>query len=452
MPITHLSSAATLAGVLSCTVVFPLASQAPVIELPAADIALSADFEDVFRLGGGDARWAFTSITSLAFDASGNLHIADVGQDGDEMRIVVVDSLGSLLAAFGRPGEGPGEFQVASSVVTFRDGTMVVPDFGHRAYQVFRPDGQFDRMVRFPTELDEGVSGAGMNLPGNMRTYLLRAETGGTLLGYPYLTLTVSASETPDGGFSYSSIPRPGPRVLERLSIDGSRIRVDQIARAWVPPESELANPTPAFIPKLVFDVLPDGGFAFSDSTGYAIKFAAADGTVVRVATRQIEARTVTEEMLEKYRKGRVEEAEREFAYSDLPPDLRDQMRKVMNYDATLELARSYPAHGAIPVIDDLRTTWTGGVWVRRTPESGYPWEDHVVGSVLSGLAFSTSPAPASPIDVIGADGRYVGTFPPQSGAVMFAAFGPDGLAAYVEKDEFDVPTVVVKRVPPEIR
>ena len=80
------------------------------------------------------------------------------------------------------------------------------------------------------------------------------------------------------------------------------------------------------------------------------------------------------------------------------------------------------------------------GVWVRRTPEDGYPWEDHVAGSVLTGLAFSTSPAPASAIDVIGADGRYVGTLSPQSGAVMFAAFGPGGLVAYVEKDEFDVP------------
>lgn len=437
---------------LSCTVALPLASQAPVIELPAADIALSAEFEDVFRLDGGDPRWAFTSITSLAFDASGNLHIADVGQDGDEMRIMVVNSLGSLVAAFGRPGEGPGEFQVASSVVTFRDGTMVVPDYGHKAYQVFRPDGEFDRMVRFPTGLDEGVSGAGMNLPGDMRTYLLRAEAGGTLLGHPYITLTVSAGETPDGGFSYSSIPRPGPRVLERLSMDGSRIRVQQIARAWVPPEAELANPTPAFTPKLLFDVLPDGGFAFSDSTGYAVKFAAADGTMVRVVTRPLMARPVTEEMLTKYRQGRVEEAEREFGFDDLPSELRDRMREVMDYDGTLELARSYPAHGEIPVIDDLRTTWTGSVWVRRTPESGHPWEDHVVGSVLSGLAFSTSPAPASAIDVVGADGRYVGTFPPQSGAVMFAAFGPDGLAAFVEKDEFDVPTVVVTRVPPEVR
>lgn len=95
--------------------------------------------------------------------------------------------------------------------------------------------------------------------------------------------------------------------------------------------------------------------------------------------------------------------------------------------------------------------TWTGGVRVRRTPEDDYPWEDHLFGSVVTGFGFNTSPAPASPIDVISADGRYVGTFPQQSGAIMFAAFGPHGLVAYTEMDEFDVPTVVVKRIPPEV-
>ncbi|MCE2455693.1 MAG: hypothetical protein J4G12_07690 [Gemmatimonadetes bacterium] len=106
----------------------------------------------------------------------------------------------------------------------------------------------------------------------------------------------------------------------------------------------------------------------------------------------------------------------------------------------------------ALQEIDDLRTTWSGGVWVRRTPDGGYPWEDHILGSVVTGVSFSTSRPPDSPIDVISPDGQYVGTFPQQSGATMFSAFGPNGLAAYVETDEFDVPTVVVKRLPPEVR
>lgn len=31
-------------------------------------------------------------------------------------------------------------------------------------------------------------------------------------------------------------------------------------------------------------------------------------------------------------------------------------------------------------------------------------------------------------------------------------AFGPDGLAAFIELDEFDVPSVVVRRLPVEVR
>ena len=102
----------------------PLASQARVVELPSEDIELAAEFGDVFRVGDGGAEWELlTSVTSLAFDASGNLHITDVGAGGGDMRILVVDSGGELVRAFGRTGEGPGEFRGASSAVVFRDGS-----------------------------------------------------------------------------------------------------------------------------------------------------------------------------------------------------------------------------------------------------------------------------------------------------------------------------------------
>jgi hypothetical protein len=32
------------------------------------------------------------------------------------------------------------------------------------------------------------------------------------------------------------------------------------------------------------------------------------------------------------------------------------------------------------------------------------------------------------------------------------AAFGPEGLVAFIERDELDVPTVVVKRLPAVLR
>ena len=44
-------------------------------------------------------------------------------------------------------------------------------------------------------------------------------------------------------------------------------------------------------------------------------------------------------------------------------------------------------------------------------------------------------------IDVWNPDGRYVGT-PPPDDPPMPDAFGPDGLAAWVELDELDVPRI----------
>ena len=55
------------------------------------------------------------------------------------------------------------------------------------------------------------------------------------------------------------------------------------------------------------------------------------------------------------------------------------------------------------------------------------------------------------PIDVLSTDGEYVGTY--AAGAMtMPDAFGPDGLAAFVELGEFDVSRVVVRRLPVEVR
>ena len=86
-----------------------------------------------------------------------------------------------------------------------------------------------------------------------------------------------------------------------------------------------------------------------------------------------------------------------------------------------------------IPVVVSLRATWEGGLWVGRRRE-GDPWEGAV-----------------GVIDVWNPDGRYVGTLPPDD-PPMPDAFGPDGLAAWVELDELDVPTIIVRRLPPGVR
>ena len=55
-------------------------------------------------------------------------------------------------------------------------------------------------------------------------------------------------------------------------------------------------------------------------------------------------------------------------------------------------------------------------------------------------------PSDDGPIDVLTADGRYLGSYRAGTTALP-AAFGPDGLVAMIETNELEVQTVVVKRL-----
>jgi hypothetical protein len=81
-----------------------------------------------------------------------------------------------------------------------------------------------------------------------------------------------------------------------------------------------------------------------------------------------------------------------------------------------------------VQVIERLATDWADRIWVQRS--SGTPGE-------------------AGSTDVITADGEYVGTLPPD-GLKIPTAFGPDGLAVWIETDEFDAQRVVVARIGPQ--
>ena len=78
-----------------------------------------------------------------------------------------------------------------------------------------------------------------------------------------------------------------------------------------------------------------------------------------------------------------------------------------------------------IPVIADLAVDRNDVVWIARTgPGAGGP----------------------GPIDLLTSDGGYLGSLP-ADGLRIPNAFGPDGLMAYIEAGELDVPVVRVIRL-----
>lgn len=379
----------------------PLAAQ-QVVELPADDRLLGADFEEIYRLGSMDGGgWeSFGHLAGVAFDGAGNLYILDTGA----VRIYVVGPGGNLVRQFIGEGEGPGEFggDYASSLefAIMSDGRVAVYDTGHMRFAVFAADGEFERAIpmkgphtHFP------LLGGLQAFPGTARV-LATYEVGYLNRGEP----------GPD-----EDAPVPFRHVLS-YDLSGDQVHIDSVAAGWGPPVERDA----AFRPTLVAGVLPSGAVVYSDSSAYAIKVAEPGGRVTLVLTRPFRPAPVT---------GRVRAAEIERRLEGLGDVAGDPLREAMNEwrRRQIEEMEFFPE---IPVVLGLATGPEGTIWVHHRGDRG---------------------TEGNPIDLISQDGRYLGTFAPGSVSIP-SAFGPNGLAAFVERGDLDVSYVVVKRLPEGMR
>lgn len=401
-----------------------------VIDLPGRDRHLDADFEEVFRVGviDGEPWEMFGGVRYVGFDANGNLYIVDVAGGGrvsaddregalrlaralflsEGLRVLVFDASGNFVHEFGGSGEGPGEFKWPSGFALMRDGTMVVMDRGHRAFQLFNAKGEFLRMVR-----GSGRWGTLLADPrgGGVFTGDISTAVGGVRMS---MTFFSSDDEVPTAPATF--------RPVLRLDFGGDEVQTDTVVKGWLP--SGGARPTempplirttsgagraagrfigrssspPTFAPRLLAGVLPDGGIVHSDSSAYALKITPPGaGRVERVIRRPLRPEPVTAAIMKEYQE--TKNTAREFYHE-------------------------------IPILRFLSTTWEGRIWVRRRGDK---------------------PDSDGPIDVVTGDGRYVGTFATGATA-MPDAFGPDGMVAFIELGELDVAKVVVRRLPAEVR
>lgn len=404
----------------------------------AQDRPLAADFEEVYRVGGLDApAWAQFGDGALpiGFDAAGNLHVLDP----DAAQVVVVDSRGELVRTVGRKGEGPGEFIRPIELGVWRDGRFVVMDPGHQAFQIFGPDGELERFVK---------TGRAPIFVRFLATRVDPREDAMIVQGPPPNPARRAIAQSVAGT---GSDDRADDRGLERLKLRGDVMAVEPVLRAWRIPRDddewpgpeELRDASPADLarmaseiegrrryldPDLLWDVLPDGTIAYSDSSAYVIRLVAADGPVIEVLRRPLSPEPVTQGI----RSALIAEEiriERQYIAAIAAEGGQVPIQEMFN-----ESRRQIENGGffaEVPVVRGVRATWEGGLWVQR--RGSEPWDSE------------------GPIDVFGPDREYVGTFP--AGVPrMPAAFGPDGLVAYWEADELDVPSLVVRRLPGEVR
>ena len=394
----------------------------------AQDRPLAADFPEVYRAGGLNAPdWAqFAGRGPVSFDASGNLHILDSGN----YTVVVIDPQGRFARTVGRQGEGPGEFGFTFRMVVWRDGRLAVNDLQNNAIHLFGAGGEFDHSTRVPshisiTSIRPDPNGGALYVRGSSSSTSPIREALAELTGE-------SPPEEELDEFSIGRIDLAADSFAIDLAVQAWRVTREDRAEE-VSLDDILSDPSRImstaltssqdrmfFEPTLRWDILPDGLIAYADSSAYAIKLVRPGGPVVDVIRRPVEPEAVT-------RRLRSAAIEREIntltrTFETIEGAMTDDVRE------RIEEREFYPE---VSVIREIRSTWEGGLWIRRPGEE--PWSSE------------------GPIDVFGPDRQYVGTFAADA-TTMPGAFGPDGLVAYWEVDELDVPTIVVKRLPSEVR
>lgn len=406
------------------------------------DRPLDAGFEEVYRVGGAAApEWAqFTMPGPVGFDRSGNLFMLDVLA----AEVIVIGTGGQRVRTIGGPGEGPGEFRSAGDMVVWRDGRIAVADVGHGAYQLFDPAGDLERFV--------GMGGGDNPLLAmtTIRIATRGAPDGGSLFaqGTPNMLGGLSGAMAEMMGVEVETPDRVDDRGIERLDLSGDVVTAEPVLQAWSPPSepapelsaSDLTDMSAMmgsmfgqvthYEPALLWDLLPDGTIAYSDSSAYVVNLRAPDGSVRAVLTRALRPERVTPRI----RAATI--GQRIAGFQEESEAVPEAMRGLMDMmsgsgDAIREGIENAPFFDEVPVIRAIRATWDGSLWIQRRGEE--PWDDE------------------GPIDVFGADGQYVGTFS-EDQTEMPNAFGPDGRVAFIELDEFDVPTIVVRTLPAEVR
>lgn len=395
--------------------------------LDAADRMVELTPEPVYRVGGFDApEWAtFGGVSSLRFDGQGHLYVLD----GQAKQITVIGLDGNPVRTVGKAGEGPGELSGPIGLAVSPDGRLATFDFSQRGFTVYDAAGEYEGTI--PVDISE------LGFPGSAFTYHPDGGLVSTIGGQFRINRNGNVETGP-----------PSRPVVYFPSAEGEEGRV--FYQGWDLPAAEttstnmggsgggirMAMPQErAFEPGIWADVLPDGRVALVDSVGYRIKLLDLEGRVVGTLERPVPPTPVTDAIRTGERDRRLAELE-----SGEGPRMQIVMRGpgggggAMDQAAVNEMMKkrleSMTFAEAIPVIENMRADWDGRLWIQRS---------------------SGQPGVEGPTDIITADGRYLGSIP-ADGLRIPAAFGPDGLIARVERDEYDVPTIVVERLPVELR
>ena len=146
------------------------------------------------------------------------------------------------------------------------------------------------------------------------------------------------------------------------------------------------------FEPRLLYGLLPDGQIVYSDSSAYALSIASAEqGDILRTITRPFRSSLlrVSKRSIRGEKKHETRRVKSGLAAGFEPRSRFGARVWVRIQHSMLGMEEDDKTfYNEIPVV--LQTTWEGRIWVQRRAEEFF--ED-------------------GPIDVLAADGEYVGTY-----------------------------------------
>lgn len=159
-----------------------------------------------------------------------------------------------------------------------------------------------------------------------------------------------------------------------------------------------------------------------ADSTNYAIKMVAADGAVAGIVERPILPVVVTEAVQQRERERRLRELGNEQGGGPRMQDAIGEAAARNLHERNIEVLQFMDE---VQVIREMAVDRADRLWIARTGADGFG---------------------DGPVDIVTMDDGYLGTLEPDALPVP-DAFGPDGLMAYIERDDLGVQSVRVIRL-----
>jgi hypothetical protein len=371
------------------------------IALPARDIALRGSPAVVYRVSAAEGR-GFGRIIDIAFDAADNAYVLDI----NPARVLVFDASGRFIREFGKRGAGVGELYDPASIDITSDGLVAVHDSRYGRITLFRPTGEYVRVVllgsvyeRPDRMIADARGGVFMQAIGNR-------DASGTDRGWFVYHVDLGSADSMQPRYEL-----PGPKVTIREGVRANGYYVATLE----------AYPVFGAIPS--WGALPDGSFAVHHRDEYAIDVIDDSGRLTRRLTRPLQPRAVTEADRDAERVRWANGQGRAPGYTHLSLSLA-MIQLVGPPTEPLEP----PPHsfaGMMSVVSRIVTDVAGRIWVQRRARDG---------------------ASHGPIDLISAQGRYIGTL--SADQQIPVAVSATHLAAYGERDKAGIQSIVVKRLP----